>query len=152
MAITQRIHNGFKRDFPLHQGLKFASLLPLGSSVQIDCPGLILILPKAAGLHPISCNRGVREDTMWNRRDWDDFFDIVRKRWHNHRPLRPVDLSRRNRLSPTEGYSLAELDDAGLSIEQAENLGLPVDAGRVGSYGPNVSSLREFIRATRSRF
>ena len=72
---------------------------------------------------------------MWNRRDWDDFFDIVRKRWHNHRPLRPVDLSRRNRLSPTEGYSLAELDDA----------------GRVGSYGPNVSSLRDFIRATRSR-
>jgi ribosomal protein L13E len=89
---------------------------------------------------------------MWNRRDWDDFFDIVHKRWHNHRPLRPVDLSRRNRLSPTEGYSLAELDDAGLSIEQAENLGLPVDAGRVGSYGPNVSALREFIRATRSRF
>jgi len=44
------------------------------------------------------------------------------------------------------------LDDAGLSIEQAENLGLPVDAGRVGSYGPNVSALREFIRATRSRF
>ena len=35
---------------------------------------------------------------MWNRRDWDDFFDIVRKRWHNHRPPRPVDLSRRNRL------------------------------------------------------
>jgi len=44
------------------------------------------------------------------------------------------------------------LDDAGLSIEQAEVLGLPVDAGRVGSYSPNVSSLREFIRATRSRF
>jgi hypothetical protein len=110
------------------------------------------MLPNGPSLHPINCNRGVREDTMWNRRDWDDFFDIVRKRWHNHRPLRPVDLSRRNRLSPTEGYSLAELDDAGLSIEQAENLGLPVDAGRVGSYGPNVSALREFIRATRSRF
>jgi hypothetical protein len=118
----------------------------------MDRPALISMLPKAPGLHPITCNRGVREGTMWNRRDWDDFFDIVRKRWHNHRPLRPVDLSRRNRLSPTEGYSLAELDDAGLSIEQAENLGLPVDAGRVGSYGPNVSSLREFIRATRSRF
>ena len=35
-----------------------------------------------------------------------------------------------------------------MSIEQAEMLGLPVDAGRVGSYGPNVSSLREFLRAT----
>jgi ribosomal protein L13E len=63
-----------------------------------------------------------------------------------------VDISRRNRLVPTEGYSLAELDDAGLSIEQAEYFGLPVDAGRVGSYGPNVSSLREYVRATRSRF
>lgn len=89
---------------------------------------------------------------MWNRRDWDDFFDIVRKRWSTRRPPRPVDRSGRNRLVPAEGYSLAELDDAGLSIEQAEYLGLPVDAGRVGSYGPNVSSLREFIRSTRSRF
>ncbi len=85
---------------------------------------------------------------MWNRRDWDDFFHIVRKR-QTHRPPRPVDMSRRNRLTPAEGYSLAELDDAGLSIEQAEILGLPVDAGRVGSYGPNVSSLRDYIRATR---
>jgi ribosomal protein L13E len=89
---------------------------------------------------------------MWNRRDWDDFFDIQRKRWHTHRPPRPVDMSRRNRLVPAEGYSLAELDDAGLGIEQAEYFGLPVDAGRVGSYGPNVSSLREYVRATRSRF
>jgi len=88
---------------------------------------------------------------MWNRRDWDDFFNIVKKRAHSRRPLRPVDMSRRNRLTPAEGYSLAELDDAGLSIEQAEILGLPVDAGRVGSYGPNVSSLRDYIRSTRSR-
>ena len=89
---------------------------------------------------------------MWNRRDWDDFFNIVRKPGSTHRPPRPVDLSRRNRLVPTEGYSLAELDDAGLSIGKAEFLGLPVDAGRVGSYGPNVAALREFIRSTRSRF
>lgn len=89
---------------------------------------------------------------MWNRRDWDDFFDIVRKRWHLRRPPRPVDRLRPNRLVPTEGYSLAELDDAGVSIEQAEHLGLPVDAGRVGSYGPNVTALRDYLRATRSRF
>lgn len=86
---------------------------------------------------------------MWNRRDWDDFFNIVKKRSTSLRPPRPVHMSRRNRLTPAEGYSLAELDDAGLSIEQAEHLGLPVDAGRVGSYGPNVSALRDYIRATR---
>lgn len=89
---------------------------------------------------------------MWNRRDWDEFFEIVRKRWHSHRPPRPVYLSVRNRLMPAEGYSLAELDDAGLSIEQAESLGVPVDAGRIGSHSANVTALREFLRATRSRF
>jgi len=68
-----------------------------------------------------------------------------------NRPPRPVHRSRPNRLTPAEGYSLAELDDAGLSIEQAEMLGLPVDAGRVGAYGPNVSALRDYVRATRSR-
>ncbi len=89
---------------------------------------------------------------MWNRRDWAEFFNIVTKRSGMRRPLRPVDRSTLNRLVPAEGYSLAELDDAGLSVEQAEFLGLPVDAGRVGSYGPNVSSLREFLRATRAGF
>jgi ribosomal protein L13E len=94
----------------------------------------------------------LREANMWNRRDWAEFFDIVKKGGQAHRPLRPVDRSRRDRrLVPAEGYSLAELDDAGLSIEQAEILGLPVDAGRVGCYGPNVSALRDYIRATRSR-
>lgn len=89
---------------------------------------------------------------MWNRRDWYDFFDIVRRRSSARRPPRPVERSVRNRLVPMEGYSLAELDDAGLSIEQAEILGVPVDAGRVGSYGPNVTALREYLRASRSRF
>jgi ribosomal protein L13E len=88
---------------------------------------------------------------MWNRRDWDEFFNIVQRRWHSRRPPRPLDRSVRDRLVPAEGYSLAELDDAGVSLEQAETLGLPVDAGRVGAYGPNVAALRDFLRATRSR-
>ena len=41
---------------------------------------------------------------------------------------------------------------AGVSIEQAEILGVPVDAGRIGSHGNNVMALREFVRTTRSRF
>lgn len=89
---------------------------------------------------------------MWNRRDWHEFFHIVNKGGQKNLPLRPVDRSRRDRrLVPAEGYSLAELDDVGLSIEQAEMLGLPVDAGRVGSYGPNISELRDFLRTARSR-
>lgn len=88
---------------------------------------------------------------MWNRTDWDEFFDIVRRRWQAHRPPRPVARSVRNRLVPADGYSIAELNDAGVTLEQAERLGLPVDAGRFGSYGPNVSSLRDFLRASRTR-
>ncbi len=88
---------------------------------------------------------------MWNKRDWNEFFQIVRSRWQRHRPPRPVYLSGRNRVVPAVGFSLAELDDAGLNIEQAEMLGLPVDAGRVGSYGPNVSALRDFARVARER-
>jgi ribosomal protein L13E len=88
---------------------------------------------------------------MWNRRDWDEFFEIVGKRWSGLRPPRPVAVSGHNRLTPTEGYSLAELDDAGISLEQAERFGLPVDAGRVGSYGLNVSALRDFARTARAR-
>jgi ribosomal protein L13E len=87
---------------------------------------------------------------MWNRRDWAQFFELVNQRSTMRRPPRPVDRSQLNRLIPAEGYSLAELDDAGLSVEQAEVLGVPVDAGRVGSYGPNSSALREYIRATRT--
>jgi ribosomal protein L13E len=88
---------------------------------------------------------------MWTRKEWHQYYQMEGRRWHRLRPLRPLDRTGVNRLVPTDGYSLAELDDAGLSIEQAENLGLPVDAGRVGAYGPNVSSLREFVRATRAR-
>jgi ribosomal protein L13E len=90
---------------------------------------------------------------MWTRRDWDAYYSIARRqRWTGKPPLRPVDRASRNRLVPTEGYSLAELDEAGLSVEKAEGLGLPVDIGRVGSYGPNVSVLRAFLAASRRRF
>jgi ribosomal protein L13E len=44
---------------------------------------------------------------------------------------------------------LSELDDAGVDLDQAEQLGLPVDAGRIGAYGPNVTTLRDFVRSSR---
>ena len=53
------------------------------------------------------------------------------------------------RILPAIGFSLSELDDAGINVEAAERLGLPVDAARVGAYGPNVSALREFVRSAR---
>jgi ribosomal protein L13E len=50
---------------------------------------------------------------------------------------------------PVVGFSLSELDDAGINLEAAEQLGLPVDVVRVGTYGPNVSVLRDFVRSAR---
>ena len=46
-------------------------------------------------------------------------------------------------------FSLSELDDAGVDLDLAEALGLPVDAGRIGAYGPNVTVLRDFVRSSR---
>ena len=58
-------------------------------------------------------------------------------------------LSGANRVVPVIGFSLSELDDAGINLEAAELLGLPVDVVRVGTYGPNVSALRDFVRSAR---
>ena len=88
---------------------------------------------------------------MWTKRDWHQFFYNMRQRWERYRPPRPVYLSTAARVLPAAGFSLRELDDAGISMSQAEMLGLPVDAVRVGSYGPNVTALRDFLRTTRSR-
>jgi ribosomal protein L13E len=87
--------------------------------------------------------------TTWQKRDWRQFYDLARRPWRRHRPPRPVYPSGLNRVAPAQGYSLSELDDAGVDLDLAEQLGLPVDAGRIGVYGPNVTVLREFIRSNR---
>ena len=87
--------------------------------------------------------------TTWQKRDWQQFYEIARRPWRRHRPPRPVYPSGLNRVAPAQGFSLSELDDAGVDLDLAESLGLPVDAGRIGVYGPNVSVLRDFIRASR---
>jgi ribosomal protein L13E len=86
---------------------------------------------------------------MWSRNDWRDFFRIAGRRIHKYRPPRPVDLSGQGRLIPTTGFSLRELDAAGISIMQAQELDLPVDAGRVSEHRANVAALRDFARAAR---
>jgi ribosomal protein L13E len=87
--------------------------------------------------------------TTWQKRDWQQFYELARRPWRRHRPPRPVYPSGLNRVAPAQGFSLSELDDAGVDLDLAERLGLPVDAGRIGVYGPNVSVLRSFIRSSR---
>ncbi len=84
---------------------------------------------------------------MWTRRDWHSFYIANNKNWERLRPPRPVYRTGARGVTPAEGFSIRELDDAGISLEQAERLGLPVDAVRNIAYGPNVSMLRDFARA-----
>ncbi len=87
--------------------------------------------------------------STWRKSDWQQFYNIARRPWRRHRPPRPVYPTGLNRVLPAQGFSLSELDDAGLNLDQAEQLGLPVDAGRIGAYGPNVTTLRDFVRSSR---
>ncbi|HET6142604.1 MAG TPA: hypothetical protein VFE02_03795 [Candidatus Acidoferrales bacterium] len=87
---------------------------------------------------------------MWNKNDWNQFFAIASKPGNRRRPPRPVYPNGTQRVLPAVGFSLSELDGAGINMEAAERLGLPVDAARVGAYGPNVSALKEYVRSTRS--
>jgi len=93
--------------------------------------------------------REVQEMTTWHKRDWKQFYELARRPWRKHRPPRPVYPTGLNRVLPAAGFSLSELDDAGVDLDQAEILGLPVDAGRIGAYGPNVTVLRDFVRSSR---
>jgi ribosomal protein L13E len=104
------------------------------------------------------CIKGQREThygismTTWHKRDWQQFYELARRPWQRHRPPRPVYQTGLNRVLPAQGFSLSELDDAGVDLELAESLGLPVDAGRIGAYGPNVTVLRDFVRSSRQPF
>ena len=90
-----------------------------------------------------------RTMTTWHKRDWQQFYELARRPWQRHRPPRPVYPTGLNRVLPAQGFSLSELDDAGVDLDLAERLGLPVDAGRIGAYGPNVNVLRDFVRSSR---
>jgi len=94
-------------------------------------------------------DRSQSEMTTWHKRDWKEFYELARRPWRRHRPPRPVYPTGINRVLPAQGFSLSELDDAGVDLDLAESLGLPVDAGRIGAYGPNVTVLRDFIRSSR---
>jgi len=87
--------------------------------------------------------------TTWHKRDWQQSYEPARRPWRHRRPPRPVYPTGLNRVLPAAGFSLSELDDAGVDLDLAERLGLPVDAGRIGAYGPNVTVLRDFVRSSR---
>jgi hypothetical protein len=59
----------------------------------------------------------------------------------------PIDVVGRAELTLAEGYSPLELERAGLTIEKARELGLPVDPARTTGVGANVLRLRRQLAA-----
>ena len=107
------------------------------------------VLAETSLLKSEKSGSGEKRMTTWHKRDWQQFYELARRPWQRHRPPRPVYPTGLNRVLPAQGFSLSELDDAGVDLDQAERLGLPVDAGRIGAYGPNVTVLRDFVRSSR---
>jgi ribosomal protein L13E len=60
--------------------------------------------------------------------------------------LRPTAISGRE-VAFAEGYSLLELERAGITEEQAVAAGLTIDRGRTSSLGSNVMQLQQLRRA-----
>src|SRR5881397_1110961 len=60
--------------------------------------------------------------TTWHKRDWKQFYELARRPWRRHRPPRPVYPTGINRVLPAQGFSLSELDDAGVDLDLAESL------------------------------
>ena len=58
----------------------------------------------------------------------------------------PIDLvGRRAEATLAAGYSLLELERAGLTPEQGRELGIPIDTERMSGIGANVLRLRHLM-------
>jgi ribosomal protein L13E len=56
----------------------------------------------------------------------------------------PMDLvGRCAQATLAAGYSLLELERAGLTLEKGRELGIPIDTGRTSGVGANVMRLRQ---------
>lgn len=121
--------------------------MPQNSTMNL--PGAARIQRVEADVETMEVDAEKSTMTTWHKRDWQQYYELARRPWRRHRPPRPVYPSGMNRVLPAAGYSLSELDDAGVDLDLAERLGLPVDAGRIGAYGPNVTVLRDFVRSSK---
>jgi ribosomal protein L13E len=84
---------------------------------------------------------------MWDKNDWHQFFAIASRPWQRRRPPRPVYPNGTQRVLPAVGFSLSELDDAGINVEAAERLGLPVDSARFCALRPHSGKTGIAFRA-----
>ncbi|MEM1547821.1 MAG: ribosomal protein L13e [Thermoproteota archaeon] len=50
-------------------------------------------------------------------------------------------------LRKARGFSIGELKEAGLNIDKARRLGIPIDLRRKSNHEENVNRLKEFLKS-----
>lgn len=79
-----------------------------------------------------------------DKQETQSMFARLRSRFARKAPAAMLVYGRRAVRAP--GFSLAELDDAGISADLARELGIPVDSERMSSLGANVETLKTYLR------
>ncbi|MEO5935925.1 MAG: ribosomal protein L13e [Terriglobales bacterium] len=78
-----------------------------------------------------------------DKQDLQGLFHRLRRRFNRATPEALYVYGRR--AVPAAGFSIKELQEAGISAQDAAGMGLKVDAERMSSLGTNVESLREYL-------
>jgi ribosomal protein L13E len=79
-----------------------------------------------------------------DRQETKSILDRVLKRFARTAPQAMLIYGRRP--VPAPGFSLAELDEAGVSQDRARELAIPVDRARMSSLGANVEALKSYLK------
>jgi ribosomal protein L13E len=79
-----------------------------------------------------------------DRQETQSILTRLRNRFARTTPEAMLVYGRRAVRAP--GFSLAELADAGISMERARELSIAVDMARMSSLGANVDALRTYLK------
>ena len=78
-----------------------------------------------------------------DKQEMNGLFQRLRRRFDKRPPVALYIYGRR--AVPASGFSKGELNEAGVSEQDAARLGITVDPERMSSLGNNVESLREYL-------
>jgi len=65
--------------------------------------------------------------------------------------VEPFVLTRKSKKRVGKGFSLGELKEAKLSLEEAKKLGLRIDKRRKSLHAENVKALRDYLASLNSK-
>ena len=80
-----------------------------------------------------------------DKQELQGLFHRLRRRFNRATPEALYVYGRR--AVPATGFSMNELQEAGISAQDALRMGLKVDAERMSSLGTNVENLKHFLKS-----